>query len=278
MKLKYTLLLFLLLTILLSSCRNKEEKTATKPGKVTIPEEISGKWHIVKQFKNSYILVDCGYEGEIIQVYSDSVSHKGIMEDANFKINHSKQQNSSTVIYPESTENNFYKFEWINRKQGIAKWEIQDVGGSEVKKYAVHETGLKNIKKVKGTKDDCMTGNETAAASSGTYAVNDTGIHTSVENGNCLTIRNNLDALLYEHCFDDGSMIETGDITGPFLPITFYNGPHSMIADFYNKDKQWVAKSITFYKHTPNGHVKQTKAITVTLADFDFGAVMEEFE
>lgn len=278
MKSKIALPFILLLAILLTGCSDKQAGTTDEAQELKLPQEILGDWYVVNKAGNSYELIDCSYAGENIQVFADSVSHKGIMEDVNFKIDRIKQDNNSTVIYTGSGETTFYKFEWQERSKGILKWEIQYAGEPLLIRYTANKAGLKNIKKVKGSKDDCITDDESDNATVSTSGTDTGSPIIKIENGNCITVSNNTNAVIYKHCFTDGSMLEIRDSKGAFLPLTFINGPHSIEADFYSQGNQWVTKNITFYEHTPNGHIKHSKQAAISITDFDFMTVAEQFE
>lgn len=65
------------------------------------PVPYNGTWIEVKKAGNTFQLVDCGYPGERITVANDSVYHHGVMENYNFKADHTRQENGQITFYPK---------------------------------------------------------------------------------------------------------------------------------------------------------------------------------
>jgi len=59
--------------------------------------------------------------------------------------------------------------------------------------------------------------------------------------------------------------------------LTIINGQNSIDVDFFNKGNEWISNSITYYKTTSNGEEKNTKQIIISLKEFDFNNVVEQF-
>ncbi|TRW21989.1 hypothetical protein FMM05_19580 [Flavobacterium zepuense] len=266
------LILFALWAGFLTNCQNPSSQEAKSKSQ----EELTGAWTMVKESGGEYVLVDCGDGIETIELTADSILYKGIMEETGNKIDHLASSGDTTAIYIDSAGTSYYKFVRTDKQSGVSKWLIKEGEGPEVERFFVDKAHLATIRKSKGTASDCGTNTDDPADDS--FIIGNSSLSASIEGGNCISIKDKNGNMQFERCLEEGNIVELRKVKGDFLPLTFMNGPYSMDADFILIGKNWIAKSITFYKHTPEGDLKTTKEIDVSLKDFDFGSVAEKFE
>lgn len=233
-----------------------------------------GEWIEVKQQKSEFVIVDCGYKGEVLKVTDNSIFEQGVMEDSNYKINHTKNSGSENILFTEKNEKSYFKFVWLNKEKGIAKWQISN-NGSKEDRYFVIKTKVKEIKSVKGNKSDCITNNDVGDKVNDSFVLNSNTIF-SIENDNCVLIKNKKEEVLLEDCFE-GTIIKIRHISKDFIPLTFISGQYSMDIDFYKTNKEWISKTVTYYNSTSKAEVKQTQEIAVSLKGFKFNNIKEKF-
>jgi hypothetical protein len=130
---KASIILFVLASAI--SCKPKEQVV-----------DFKGIWTGISKSGDTFQIEDCGYPGEKIEITPDSVHHRDVTEDLDFKIDHIRKENLATTIYPEKEESSFYKFTWVNQQKGIMKCEIS-LDGAPVVKYFVNQANLPHIKK-----------------------------------------------------------------------------------------------------------------------------------
>ncbi|TRW21560.1 hypothetical protein FMM05_20090 [Flavobacterium zepuense] len=272
---RYLSLTFIsLLTGLFTDCQNPNSQASQNDA----PEVLTGTWTMVRESGGKYVLLDCGDGSETIVLTADSVLHKGIMEDAGSKIDHREIKVDTAVIYLDKTGTSYYKLIGSDKQSGISKWVIKEGDGLEIEKFFVDKTHLITIKKSKGTASDCGTTADAGDQVDGSFVIGNGNLTASIEGSNCISIRDKSGNMQFERCLEEGNIMALRKVKGDFLPLTFMSGPHSMDADFFLKGKEWVAKSVTFYKHTDNGDIKTTRAIDVSLSGFDFRNVAEKFD
>jgi hypothetical protein len=260
---KLVFILFLLNIIL--SCNSQNNK-----------KDYIGTWLEIQKKGGDFVIVDCGYEGASIKVSNTSILEKGIIENSDFKIDHIKQDNDQIILFTDKQEKSYYKFFWENKEKGISKWEIHYDKSATVVKYYVNILKLKSIKTVKGTKKDCVTNDDVGDVVNDSFKIDNGNKVINIEDDNCISLKNKKDEMIFERCFEN-SIIHIRHIKGDFIPLTIINGQKSMDVDFFNMGNNWVSNSITYYSSSPTGEVKQTKKITISIKEFDFDTVVEQF-
>jgi hypothetical protein len=263
-KLKKAIILFLLV-LAAASCTPVQQST-----------DYIGTWTAVKKVGSVFYQVDCGYPGEKLLVSTDSVYHKGLMEDFAFKADHVKAESKQTTIYPGQKEQLYYRFTWVDKQHGIAKWDVSD-NGVLVSRYFVNQPNLKNVKAIKGTLADCVTNNTGESQINDSLAVGNSNILLFVDNDTCITIKNREGDHLYQRCFD-GVTLKIRPEKGNFLPLTFISGPKSMDLDFYQDGKDWTSRSVTYYSGVKNTSQKVSQPMMVSINHFDFENVAGQFD
>jgi hypothetical protein len=259
---KLVFILFLVNTIL--SCKSQDNK-----------KDYIGTWIQVQQKDGAFVKVDCGYEGGSIKASDNSIFEKGIMEDSNMKIDHVKQDKESIILFADKREKSYYKFLWIDKEKGISKWEIYD-GSSTMVKFYANAFKLKNKKKIKGTEADCVSNDDVGDVVNDSFVIDNGNKVISIEDDNCISLKNKKDVLIFERCFEN-SIIHIRHIKGNFIPLTIINGQNSMDIDFFNEGSNWISKSVTYYTSSSKGEVKKTQQIIVSLKEFDFGTIADQF-
>lgn len=262
-KLNYLFSICILFVCIITSCKNKN-RNAT--------QQLQGNWFKIDKTSNGYQQTDCGDGIETIQVKSDSLIHKGLMEEVSLKIDHIETHGDTTSVYIDPAEISYYRLIRFDQKNGLAKWIVREGEGATTEKVFVDESNLSKIKKVVGTSADC------GANADDRFAIGDSGMYAIIEGENCIAINDKNDKIQLERCLDEGNIIKFRQVKGNFLPLTFINGPHAMDADFFFDGTAWLTQTITFYKHSPDGHLKTTRDMRISLADFDFGTVAEKLE
>lgn len=114
-----------------------------------------GVWEEISKKNNEYVFIDCGYNGQLLKVSDISIYDRGIMEETTLKIYYIGKGNNTYILYVDKEKKSFYKFKWINREKGIAKWNDGNIDRIYINKF-----NLSKIKHIKGTKDDCITEEE----------------------------------------------------------------------------------------------------------------------
>jgi len=179
-------------------------------------------WTQVKKVGDAYQLIDYGYGAESITIVNDSVYHHGVMEDNNFKADHTSQENDQVTLYPQKQESSFYRFLWVNEERGIGQWQIAD-NSTVVTRYFVNAANLKNVKTVKGGKTDCITGDDVGDRVNDSLVIEGGNKTLYVQDDNCLTIKNRAGKSLYENYFE-GVTLQIRQVKGSALPLTFISG------------------------------------------------------
>lgn len=257
------LIAFLILLNLAISCNSQGSK-----------KEYLGEWVKVSQQKNEFVIVKCDYESEILKVSDNSIFEHGIMEDTNYKITRIKNNDKEDLLFIEKDEKSYFKFNWIDKEKGIAKWQVSD-NNSKIDKYFVLRSKLKGIKSVKGTGKDCITSGEVGDNVNDSFVLNNSDIF-SVEDENCILLKNKQEKTLLENCFD-GTIIKIRHISKDFIPLTFISGQYLMDIDFYKKNNQWISKSVTYYDGNSTGEKIQKQDIAISFKEFKFNSVREKF-
>jgi hypothetical protein len=235
----------------------------------------AGTWMEVKKTGSAYQRVDCGYAGDILRITNDSVYHKSIMEDSDFKIDHIKQEDDQATFYADQKEQSYYKLSWIDEQRGLVTCETS-IDGALTIRYFVNQGNLKNVGIVKGTKADCITNEDTGDRINESMAIGDGNKTLYVEDDNCISVRNNKNELLYNRCFE-GVTLKIRYAQGNFLPLTFTSGFKSMEVNFYASGNTWISKTVTYYNDTTNKAQKQMLPMTISVKEFDFKTIANQF-
>ncbi|GAA3767886.1 hypothetical protein [Flavobacterium ginsengiterrae] len=231
-----------------------------------------GTWLEVQQKENEFVIVDCDYKNESIKITQDSIVENGVMEDLKIKINHIKQENTETTLFVDKQEKVYYKFLIVDKEKGIFKCEIKN-NESLIIRYFVNKTNADKIKKVKGTKADCITSEDAGDLINDSLILDSKKNILLVEGDNCISIKNRNDEQIYERCFDNCT-VKIRHIKNKGLPLTIISGQNSIDIEFYKKGNDWISNSVTCYI----GEDKKSKEIVISLKEFDFDNVFEQFE
>ena len=183
--------------------------------------DFTGTWMEVKKAGSSFQRIDCGYDGEIIRVTDDSVYHKGVMEDTDFKIDHTKQEADQVTFFPNQTGQSSYRFSWVNQQRGIVRLDIS-IDGAAYSKYLVNQLHSKNIKTVKGTAADCITAEGAEESSS-----------KPVNSG--LNELQNPKKLLDKDVYGIADILASTPVTKTNLPVYHQAARNLMHAGMYNE-------------------------------------------
>ena len=105
----------LLLSGLLLSCKSQDSI-----------ENYKGKWIEVQNRGSEFLIIDCGYQGENIKIINDSIFENGVMESTKAKIDHIKEDETGVSLFTDKTDKSYYKFLFVNKGKGLAKWEIKN--------------------------------------------------------------------------------------------------------------------------------------------------------
>ncbi|KAF2081597.1 hypothetical protein [Flavobacterium sharifuzzamanii] len=254
----------LLLLSLLLSCKSQDSK-----------EDFKGTWIEVQKRGNEFLIIDCGYKGEDIKIVNDSIFENGIMESTKAKIDHIKEDETGISLFTDKTEKTYYKFLFVNKEKGLAKWEIKNYDLPIVIKYFVNEVSAHRIKKIKGKKADCVSNDDVGDSVYDSLNLNDENV-LLVEDDNCISLLDKEENLIIERCFDNCN-VKINHIKTAGLPLTIISGHNSIDIEFYKKGENWVSNSVTYFKSLPTGEEKRTKQIEVSLKEFNFDSVIEQF-
>ncbi|WP_433829348.1 tetratricopeptide repeat protein [Flavobacterium anhuiense] len=253
----------LLLSVLLS-CNPQDSK-----------EDYKGNWIEVQKRGNEFLIIDCGYKGEDIKIINDSIFENGIMESTKQKIDHIKEDETGVSLFTDKAEKSYYKFLFVDKEKGLTKWEIKNNDLPIIIKYFVNEDSTDKIKKIKGTKADCVTNDEVGDSVNDSLTLDDGNV-LLVEDDNCISLQDKKENLIFERCFDNCN-VKIRHVKTKGLPLTIISGQNSIDIDFYKKGVDWVSTSVTYFKSLRTGEEKSTKQIEVSLKDFDFDSVIEQF-
>ena len=260
---KIKLIAFVILLIITISCISQVNK-----------KDYLGEWVKLSQIKSEFVIIKCDYAVETLKVSENSIFEYGIMEDSNYKINNIKDNDKEIILFTEKDGKSYFKFTWLDKERGIAKWQIVD-NNFKIDKYFVLKTKIKGIKTVKGTKADCVTSDDVGDQVNDSFVLNNNNIF-SIENDNCILLKDKKEEILLENCFD-GTTIKIRHISKEFIPLTFISGQHSMDINFYKKNSEWLSKSVTYYKSISSGDIKNTQNIEISLKGFEFNTIKEKF-
>lgn len=146
---KKSLILFLTISIYTFTSCNSQNKENSKNNKSKNIKQYIGTWLFLEQ-KNDKEYVYCTDILKSIRVSETSILNHTPMEDSEFKIDHFIQKNSFIYFYLDNKETSYYKFEWINKEKGIAKWILNNYEGD----IYVNELYISNFKKEKCEQED----------------------------------------------------------------------------------------------------------------------------
>lgn len=235
----------------------------------------TGTWIQVKKSGSDYHIVDCGYPGESMIVTATSILNKGVMEDFELTIDHTKVLDDTIILFIDKSESSYYKIKWANEQKGIAQWEIKYEGTPVTIKYYVTEPESKNIPKVKGDGTDCITNEDVGDTVNDTFTTADGNITITAEDDNCITIKDKEGKQLYENCYEV-NFVQLRRSSGNSLPLTFISGKYALDIDFYKSGDDWVSEKVTFYS-PETGKKGKTTDNKVNLKNFDFDSVAVSF-
>ncbi|CAM3792101.1 hypothetical protein FLGE108171_15200 [Flavobacterium gelidilacus] len=234
-------------------------------------KDYEGIWHeIVKQNKD-FVIIDCGYDNQIIEIVKDSLFDYGIMEENKSLINHKKNENKQTFYFLDKQEKTFYKFSWVNESMEIIKCELINDKQKIFEKYFIKKTGIDKVKHIKGSSIDCLTDEDVGDKINDTFVFENGNKTVLIQNTNCLSIKDNNDLILLNNCYDD-VIIKIRHIKGNFIPLTFISGNNSIDIDFYDDINDWTSNSLTYYF---NGAVNKNEQFKISLKNFNFNDVFE---
>lgn len=233
-----------------------------------------GEWLEVKHQNNEFVIVKCDYDLETLKVSQNSIFEHGVMEDTNYKIFSVKKNEKVDILFTDNNKKSYFKFYWIDKQKGIAKWQIVD-GNNLLDKYFVLKAKSKEIKSLKGTSINCITNSDANNNVNDSLILNN-NIVFYVENDNCILLKNKKNKTLLENCFD-GTNVRIRNVSKEFIPLTFISGQYLMDIDFYKVSDQWVSKEINYYNSSLKSEIKNTKNIAVSLKDFNFNSIKEKF-
>lgn len=256
--------IILLILNLMLSCKSQDSK-----------EDYKGTWIEVQKRGNEFLIIDCGYKGENIKIINDSIFENGIMESTKEKIDHIKEDETGVSLFTDKTEKSYYKILFVNEQKGLAKWEIKNNDLAIVIKYFVNEVSTDKIKKVKGTKADCVSNDDVGDSVNDSLNLNDGNV-LLVEDDDCISLQDKKENLIFERCFDNCN-VKIRHSKTTCLPLTIISGQNSLDIDFYKKGVDWVSTTVTYFKSLSNGEEKRIKKIEISLKDFDFDSVIEQF-
>lgn len=237
----------------------------------------TGTWVQLKKTGSDYVITDCGYPGESMVITATSIMNKGIMEDFELTIHHTKEQDNSILLFTDKSENTYYKFTWADEQKGIAQWDVKYEGRPATVNYFVTEQGSKSIKKVKGDGTDCITNQDVGDVVNDTFTTADGSTTITTDDGNCITIKDKAGKQLYENCWEV-SFVKLRHTPGNFLPLTFISGKNALDIDFYKDGEDWVSKKATWFDATTAGSKGKTAPAKIHLSTFDFDAVAVIFQ
>jgi len=268
------LLCIALVSILFFSCTKEKETT-----------NYIGKWTEVKKTGNDFVIVNCGYEGENLTIYADSIFVHGTMEDYTMPLDHISQAKNTTQLYSDKDEKAYYSFTWEDKSRGIAKFELRQEGIPEITKYYVNSDKLKTIKVVKGTSVDCITSEDEDEKEvieddimKPDFTTKDGTTAIKIVRDNCIEVYDvKVDTTLLDKCFKD-VIVQTRPVSSNVLPLTFISGKHFMDVDFYREGNNWIAKEIKLFNPATGNEQGETKQFTISLKDFDYSTVLEKTE
>jgi len=264
------LLITVLLSILLFSCADDKGS-----------EAYLGKWTELKKTGNDYVIVNCGYEGQSITVYKDSVFSKGTMEDFTMPVDHANYADS-VQLYSDEAEKTYYSFSWADEQKGIAKWLFKQDGLPDIVRYYVNSSNLKNIKTIKGTDKDCVTADEETEEPEDIFkpdfTTKDGKTAIKLIRENCLELIDvEQQTTLMDKCFDN-VMLQIRPLNSNALPLTFISGKHYIDVNFILINNEWTANEVTIFDPATGSETGITKPFTIALKDFNYINVIEQTE
>jgi len=141
--------IFLAICIVLISCNPKNNKK-TIAKKIGTHENASyiGEWFYVNKINEDYIY--CKDISRSIIIDTNSIKDHSPMEDSDFKIDHIKKIGNFTYLYIDKKEISYYKFEWVIKQKGIAKWIFGNYEGD----YFINKKFLNQIKQQNCEKEE----------------------------------------------------------------------------------------------------------------------------
>jgi hypothetical protein len=235
-----------------------------------------GTWTAVTKTAKSCQIIDCGLPGEQITLASDSLSHKGTMDDISFKADHITNENGETVYFPGKDKKFYYRFIWADDQAGITNCEI-NMNGTKVMRFFVNQTNIGEVKKVKGGSADCVTANETGDTINDSLSIGDGSKVLYIEDDDCLAVRDRQGKQLLDRCFE-AFILRIRPVKGNLLPLTFIAGSRSIDIDFYASGNEWISKTATYYRPIGAREEKVTRPYVVSFKDFEFDNIVTQFE
>lgn len=238
--------------------------------------EFAGTWTAVTKTANGYQIIDCDVPGEQITITSDSLLHRGIMEDISFKVGHVERKNNVAIYFPKKDASSLYRFTWADEKQGIAKCDIK-TDGAIVTKFLVNQANARKVKTVKGDIRVCVNKSDAGDPVKDSLSIGDGSKVLFIEADDCLALRDMHGKQLLGRCFE-AFILRIRPVKGNLLPLTFIAGSRSVDIDFYPAGDQWISKTATYFRPVGNHEEKVTRPYVVSIKDFEFDDIVTTFK
>lgn len=218
-----------------------------------------GEWIKITAKKNEFYLIDCDNKSTLI------LKEKEIIENDIFE-NTSSQifkciQKDIVVLYLNKQNTNYIKIQWIDKKKKIIK--IQSSSENFIPKYYIFKNNINSIKKIKATKENCFDSNDVGDKVDDTFTFK--SYNVSIENSNCISIRDKQDNISFEDCYDN-SILKIRHKTNNCIPITLINGNKSLDLNIIQENNKWIISNGVFYE----GKTKTNINTASELKNFDF--------
>ncbi|MBC7388134.1 MAG: hypothetical protein H7329_02890 [Opitutaceae bacterium] len=120
--------------------------------------KVASTWIELQKKGNDFVLVDCNYHSQLIRVGEKEIREVGTMEDDVNEIHHIKQGEKDCYYYLNKEESAFYRYEWLDKEKGLAKWTIKYPNVTNtLTRFYCDSLKLNKFKQQKGDGTDCIT-------------------------------------------------------------------------------------------------------------------------